>query len=194
MAGELSIRKIWSQVEETRQSAGASDDDGPLRKAAVCAVIANPYAGLGYVEDLSELVAGSQAIAREIGAEAARLLGVPVQSYGKGGIAGTAGEQEHINAALTSVFGDQFRAEVGGGKAWITSVTKVGPAGSTIDVPLAYKDDIWVRSHYDAMTITVPDAPLADELVVIAVIANRGRLNARLGGLTVAEAGGASES
>jgi hypothetical protein len=66
-------------------------------------------------------------------------------------------------------------------------VTKVGGVGASVDVPLAYKDDLWVRSHYDAMTIAVPDAPLADELVVIAVVANRGRLNARLGGLSVAE-------
>jgi hypothetical protein len=187
-ADDLPIRKIWSQIDETRTSAGASDPQGPLRKVAVCAVISNPYAGREYVADLAKIVDGSAAIAQEIGAAAARLLGAPVASYGKGGIAGMAGEQEHVNAALTSVFGDRFRAEVGGGKAWITSVTKVGGVGTSVDVPLAYKDDLWVRSHYDAMTIAIPDAPLPDELVVIAVVANRGRLNARLGGLSVAEA------
>ena len=45
-----------------------------------------------------------------------------------------------------------------------------------------------MRSHYDALTVHVPDAPHADELVVIAVVANRGRINARVGGMTVEEA------
>ena len=159
-----------------------------------CAVVTNPYAGKGYVADLSKIIEGSEAVAKEIGAEAARLLAAPVQSYGKGGIAGSAGEQEHINAALTSVFGDRLRAEIGGGEAWITSVTKVGGVGVSVDVPLAFKDDVWVRSHYDAMTIAVPDGPLPNELVVIAVVANRGRLNARLGGKSVVEALNATNS
>ncbi|OCB14541.1 peptide synthetase [Mycolicibacterium porcinum] len=187
-ADGLTIRKIWSQVEETRLVAGTADDQGPLRKVAVCAVVTNPCAGEGYVADLSQIIEGSEAVAKEIGAEAARLLAAPVQSYGKGGIAGSAGEQEHINAALTSVFGDTLRAEVGGGEAWITSVTKIGGVGVSVDVPLAFKDDVWVRSHYDAMTITVPDGPQPNELVVIAVVANRGRINARLGGKSVSEA------
>ena len=193
-ADGLAIRKVWSQVEETRLVAGVTDEQGPLRKVAVCAVVTNPYAGKGYVADLSKIIEGSEAVAKEIGAEAARLLAAPVQSYGKGGIAGSAGEQEHINAALTSVFGDRLRAEIGGGEAWITSVTKVGGVGVSVDVPLAFKDDVWVRSHYDAMTIAVPDGPLPNELVVIAVVANRGRLNARLGGKSVVEALNATNS
>lgn len=187
-ADGLVIRKMWSQIEETRLVVGVADDQGPLRKVAVCAVVTNPYAGKGYVADLSQIIAGSDALAKEIGAEAARLLAAPVQSYGKGGIAGSAGEQEHINAALTSIFGDSLRAEVGGGDAWITSVTKVGGVGVSVDVPLAFKDDVWVRSNYDAMTVSVPDGPLPNELIVIAVVANRGRINARLGGKSVVEA------
>ena len=89
---------------------------------------------------------------------------------------------------MTSVFGNALRDAIGGGKAWITSVTKVAAADATIDVPLAYRDEIWVRSHYDAMTVHVADAPHPDELVVIAAVANRGRINARVGGMTVAEA------
>ncbi|HEY9521776.1 MAG TPA: amino acid synthesis family protein [Thermopolyspora sp.] len=188
MSVTLTVRKIFSQVEETRLAAGAADDGAPLRKVAVCAVITNPYAGKGYVEDLAELVEASGELGTLLGAEAARLLGAPVESYGKGGLAGTDGEQEHVNAALTSVFGNAFRDAVGGGAAWITSATKVAAPGASIDVPLAYKDDLWVRSHYDAFEIRIPDAPRPDELVVIVIVANRGRINARLGGLTVAEA------
>lgn len=186
----LTVRKTFAQVEETRLVAGRDDDGTPLRKVAVCAIVRNPFAGQGYVEDLSPIVEASDEIGTWLGAEAARLLGEPVESYGKGGLAGTAGEQEHVNAALTSVFGNAFRDAIGGGKAWITSATKVSAPGAVIDVPLAYKDEIWVRSHYDALEVRVPDAPLPDELVVIAAVANRGRINARVGGMTVAEAQG----
>lgn len=181
-------RKVWTQIEETRLVSGTSDDGGPLRKVAVCAVIANPYAGRGYVHDLSEIIDASLEIGTFLGSEAAALLRAPVASYGKGGIAGLAGEQEHANAGLTSVFGDAFRDAVGGGAAWITSATKVGSAGCSIDVPLAYKDDIWVRSNYDAIEVRIPDAPLPGEIVIIAAVANRGRINARLGGRTVEQA------
>lgn len=187
---QLTVRKTVAQVEEIRTVAGRSDERGPLRRVAVAAVVRNPYAGRGFVEDLSELIEASEQLGTMLGEEAVRLLGAPVESYGKAGLVGTAGEQEHINAALTSVFGDAFRRAVGGGKAWITSVTKPAVAGTVIDVPLAFKDEIWVRSHYDALEFRIPDAPHPDELVVIAAVANRGRINARVGGKTVAEATG----
>ncbi len=181
------VRKVLSQVEVIRQVAGRVDADGPLRKVAVCAVIENPYAGRGYVDDLAVLISASEELGTMLGLEASRLLGEPVQSYGKAGLVGNLGEQEHINAALTSVYGNAFREAIGGGEAWITSVTKPAAAGDVIDVPFAFKDDVWVRSHYDAMEVRVPDAPHPDELVVIAAVTNRGRINARVGGLSAAE-------
>lgn len=189
MASDLiAIRKMFSQVEEVRSAGGVGDDGGPLRRAAVCAVMKNPFAGQGYVADLSELIDGSGQIGTMLGEEAVALLGMPVESYGKGGLVGFNGEQEHVNAALTSVFGNAFRDAVGGGNAWITSVTKPAGPGDVIDVPLAFKDDVWVRSHYDALTVRIPDAPHPDELVVIAAVASRGRLNARVGGMSIVEA------
>jgi hypothetical protein len=185
---EPAIRKLWTQVEEVRAAAGEVDGGGPLRKVAVAAVIDNPYAGQGYVLDLSELIEASGYIGTVLGRHAASLLEAPVASYGKAALVGTAGEQEHGNAVLTSVFGDALREAVGGGRAWISSVTKVSSAGCVIDVPLAFKDDIWVRSHYDAIDARIPDAPLPHEIAVIAAVANRGRINARLGGKTVEEA------
>jgi hypothetical protein len=50
------------------------------------------------------------------------------------------------------------------------------------------KDDIYVRSHYDGMTMMLSDAPMPDEIALILCLANRGRLNARVGGLTHADA------
>jgi hypothetical protein len=49
-------------------------------------------------------------------------------------------------------------------------------------VPLAHKDEIYVRSHYDTMTVQFSDAPNPDEIIVAVVVASRGRLHARLGG------------
>ncbi|MGO1510026.1 MAG: amino acid synthesis family protein [Actinomycetaceae bacterium] len=184
----LKIRKLFSQVDVTYTAAGRSDDGQPLRKVVVAAVVDNPFAGQGYIDDLQPMIDASAEIGTLLGEEATRLLGEPVESYGKAGLAGLAGEQEHVNACLTSVFGNAFRDAIGGGKAWITSVTKVGHAGETIDVPTAFKDDVWVRSHYDGTSVRIPDAPRADELVIIGAVTNRGRLNARVGGMSLAEA------
>jgi hypothetical protein len=93
------------------------------------------------------------------------------------------GEQEHANALLTTTFADPLRAAIGGGKSWISSFTKQGPPGTPIDIPLACKDALYVRSHYDGMTIILPGAPQPDEIAVIFCVANRGRINARVGGL-----------
>src|SRR5262245_59534236 len=71
----LVIRKVVSQVEETRSVAGRNDDGGPLRKVAVCAIVSNPYAGQGYVDDLTSVVEASAEIGTFLGEEAIRLLG-----------------------------------------------------------------------------------------------------------------------
>ncbi|MBV9531409.1 MAG: amino acid synthesis family protein, partial [Bradyrhizobium sp.] len=38
---------------------------------------------------------------------------------------------------------------VGGGESWISSIAP----RSTIDIPVALKDALYVRSHYDVMTL-----------------------------------------
>ena len=80
---------------------------------------------------------------------------------------------------------------VGGAEAWIPSFTKLAAPGCLIDVPLAHKDALYVRSHYDGVSVTLPpDAPAADEVALIVCLANRGRLNARVGGLNARDIGG----
>ena len=182
------IRSLWSFVHTTTPTAVGDDDGGPLTKVAVAAIVANPFAGRGYVDDLSEVYEASAEVGHLLGTRALELLGAPAESYGKGGLAGLAGEQEHINACVTSSFGNALRDSIGGGDAWITSVTKVGGPNTTLDIPLAYRNEIWVRSHYDAITLTIPDGPRPDELAIVAAVADRGRLNARVGGKTRQEA------
>lgn len=177
----MHIRRILKFVEETRSEAGR-ETDPPLRKAAVAAVVGNPCAGR-YEADLQELIDASAPIAREISANAVSLLSPAVpQSYGKAAVVGTAGEQEHGVAMLTTVFGNILREAAGGGKAWISSMTKRAAPGTSIDVPLAHKDALFVRSHYDGISLFLPDCPLPDEIVVICAYASRGRPNHRVGG------------
>ncbi|MEZ5768106.1 MAG: amino acid synthesis family protein [Paracoccaceae bacterium] len=76
----------------------------PLIKAAAGVIIRNPFAG-AFTADLSPLTAPSAAIGHALGKRAVDLLGGrPVESYGKGGIVGTAGEQEHVVACVTTTF------------------------------------------------------------------------------------------
>lgn len=187
-ANGIAVRKTVVSVEEVRLGAGKADESGVLRRVTAAAVIANPFAGKGYVEDLSLLVENSVKLGEQLGALALEALGETPDSYGKAAIVGMSGDQEHGVACLTSAFGDAFRRAIGGGKAWISSTSKLGGPGTIIDVPLAYKDEIWVRSHYDSVEARVGDAPAADEIVVIAAVSNRGRLNARLGGMTKEQA------
>ena len=184
-SSEPRIRKIVTLVEEVRSVAGIVAPR-PLRKAAVAAVVSNPYAGR-YVEDLKPLIDWSAGLGKELGGLVVQALGEPVQSYGKGGIVGVAGEQEHANALLTTIMAEGLRRALGGGKAWISSVTKLGPPGTRIDSPLAHKDALYVRSHYDAIEVCVPDAPLPDEVVIVVAVASGPRLNARVGGLRADE-------
>ncbi|QAY96034.1 peptide synthetase [Methylovirgula ligni] len=180
------IRAWYDFVQEIEHEGGAPGN-ASLIKAATAVVIRNPFAD-HYVADLSKLIGPSAELGRELGRRAAGLLkGRPVESYGKGGIAGTAGEQEHVVACITTIFGDAFRAAVGGGKAWISSVSKTGAAGTMIDIPLAYKDELYVRSHYDAISLVAPDAPRPNELLICVGVATGGRIHQRVGGKTKAE-------
>jgi Amino acid synthesis len=183
---KMPIKRVLTFLDEIR-SADGCDVAPPLRKAAAVAIIDNPFAGR-FVEDLSPLTRASEAIGREICAIAVRLL-APDQavSYGKAAVVGINGEQEHGNAMLTTVFGNVMREAAGGGKAWISSMTKRGAPGAAIDIPLAHKDALYVRSHYDGMTLTLPDAPQPNEIAIIAVYATRGRPNQRVGGLSARE-------
>jgi hypothetical protein len=180
----MEIRKIVTATEELFLEAGRKADL-PLRRVAVTAVCANPVAGR-YVEDLSVLIEGSAKVGRRIGAIAAELIRpYRVESYGKGALVGIDGEVEHAEAVLTTLFGDTMRDAAGGGKAWICHMAKRALPGESIDIPLAHKDALTIRSHYDAMTVTVPDAPMAGEIAIICCFANRGRLNHRIGGHSV---------
>jgi hypothetical protein len=185
------IRKLLTIVEETHREAD-QDIRPPTRKAAAVAVIGNPCAGR-HVEDLAELVALGEMLGGLLGERAVRALGIApgqAHSYGKAAIVGEDGELEHAAAILHPKLGAPLRAAVEHGAALVPSAKKRGGLGAAIDVPLGHKDAAFVRSHFDAMEVRVPDAPRRDEIVVAVVITDSGRPLPRIGGLQVHEIAG----
>ncbi len=109
-----------------------------------------------------------------------------VEGYGKGAIVGAAGEIEH--GALWHVPGGYaMRQVLGDAKAIVPSTKKVGGPGARLDVPVTHINASYVRSHFDAMELGMPDAPHADELVVALVMTTGPRVHARVGGLKASE-------
>ena len=180
---KLKVKRSYTFIENNTIENGRAAKL-PLRKVAAVVVIDNPYAGR-YVKDLNPMIKASAALGRELALMAAAAMApFEAQSLGKGALVGIAGEQEHANALLTTTFAEPLREVLGGGKAWISSMTKVAMAGTAIDIPMNCKDALYVRSHYDGMTLVLPDAPMPDEIALILCLANRGRLDARVGGLS----------
>ena len=191
MSEKPQVRKIFTVVEETHAD-GTVRLSTPTRKAAAAAVFTNPFAGK-YQEDLSLLIQWSEELGELLTKKAVAALGLApdkIHSYGKGAIVGTDGELEHCAAIMHPALGKPMRANVGGGKALIPSAKKLGYPGVAIDVPLGYKDAAFVRSHFDAMEVRVPDAPRGNELILIVVVTDAGRPAARVGGLKVEEVKG----
>jgi hypothetical protein len=189
---DVAVRKLLTIREEVLTEGGHADRGGPLVRVAALAVIANPYVGRPVEAELEELVAPSAAVGTLLGTRATAALGAQVESVGQAAVVGLAGEQEHAAACLAGGFGDAFREAAGGARAWTASITKRSAAGEPVDVPLAYKDELWVVSHADAITVRVPDAPGPDEIVIVAAVASRGRMHARLDGMSKEEADAAA--
>ena len=185
------IRKLCIHIEETHAEAGRGVDP-PARKAVAAAVIANPFAG-GYHEDLSDLMEMGAELGGLLGERCVAALGIApeaAQSFGKGALVGEDGELEHAAALLHPKMGAPLRAAVSKGAALVPSSKKRGGPGASLDVPLGHKDAAYVRSHFDAVEIRIPDAPRAGEIVVAVAIADSGRPFPRVGGLTHGEAKG----
>jgi hypothetical protein len=184
---EVEIRKRLVIVEEIFHEGGPPAAT-PLRRGAIIAVIRNPFAGryveeiAGFMDDLKPL---GLAMAQQL---IAALGGDPkaIQGYGKGAIVGAAGELEH--GALWHVPGGYaMREALGGAKAIVASAKKVGGPGARLDVPVTHIDASYVRSHFDAMEVGVPDGPKADEIALALVMTTGARIHARVGGLKASE-------
>lgn len=189
--GPYHIRKWFLQIEDSLATEMGQEADGePLRKFVIAACIHNPFAGR-YVQDLSAWIDASPTLGEEFGRRIqAAAEGRSIESYGKAILVGIDGEYEHGNALLTNPAANPIRDALGGGKSWVPSSGKRGGPGTILDIPLAHKDALYVRSHYDTVSVMFNDAPNRDEVLVCWAFATRGRLNARLGGLKASDVKG----
>lgn len=179
------IRKIVTN-HETIYAEGFKEVEKPINRVIVAAVIENPLAGK-YVEDLSELIE----IGEELGAKLAEIglkqLPGAVENYAKAAIIGLDGELEHGGAILHPKLGYSMRNVIGlSCKALIPCNKKVAGPGALIDIPLMYRDEAAIRTHYDTIAdFGIADAPKANEIVVAIALTDGGRPHPRIGGLTI---------
>jgi Amino acid synthesis len=157
---------------------------GPMRMAAAAAIMTNPWAGRGFVEDLRPDIL---AIAPNLGRTLVDMIlemcggGDRVEAYGKAAVVGTSGETEHASALIHTLrFGNVFREAVGG-TSYLSFTNFRGGPGCVVSIPMMHKLDEGLRSHYLTLNFTVPDAPGPDELVVALGAATGGRIHSRLG-------------
>ncbi len=176
------IRKIVSFEEETLIE-GFKAADRPWRMFAVAAVVKNPWAGR-FVEDLKPEI---QAYGPVLGALLTERIvalaggGDAIEAYGKAAVAGLDGEIEHASGLIHTLrFGNYFREAVGA-KSYLSFTNTRGPANAPIMVPLMDKNDVGRRSHYLTVQFSIPDAPRADEIVVVLGGATSGRPHHRIG-------------
>lgn len=179
----MNIRKMHVGIEEIWREA-----DRPvepiLKLVIVAAVMKNPWAGEAYVEDLRTEIRSfatdlgtmlSDRLVSEIGGTEA------LEAYGKSSVVGVDGELEHANAMThTLMFGNPIRAAVDGESILVFANTRGGP-GCQITVPMVHKIELTRRSHYHTASMTIADAPRADEVVVAMAGATRGRPFPRIG-------------
>jgi len=177
------IRKTFVTTE-TIYADGGKAATTPLVMIAAAAVVKNPWAGEGFVEDLApkiremapvlgELLTGL--IVKEAGG------GDKVVAYGKSAVVGLNGELEHASALIHTLhFGNHYRSAVKG-KTYLAFNNTRGPANTPILVPMMGTDDEGTREHYLTMQFNINDAPFSDEIVIALGAALGGRPHHRIG-------------
>lgn len=184
---DIAIRKIVSCMEEIHHEFGAPVEK-PLQRAAVIAVISNPFAGR-YVEDIVHFMDDLKPLGIKMAKQLVSILGndaSKVESYGKGAIVGVAGEIEH-GALWHAPGGYAMREVLGGTKAIVPSAKKVGGSGTRLDLPFSHINAAYVRSHFDTMEVGIADAPKQDEICYILGMALGARIHDRSGGLAASD-------
>lgn len=178
----IAIRKR-SLAIETIHHEGGPPADKPLRIAAACAVIRNPYAGR-YEPDLLPFMAELRGLGTLLAEELVATLGRDnVEAYSKAAIVGVNGELEH-GAVWHEAGGWAMRAVLGEPKAMVPAAKAVAQTGYRLMVPLHYIHASYVRSHYNTTEVGIQDAPRPDEILFALVMADGGRIHSRLGGLS----------
>ena len=180
---DLKLRKFTKFVDKTFIE-GKKKAKEPVLLVSVAAVIENPWAGRGFVEDLKPEILDLAPqlgdllvpeLTKEIGS------GEKISAYGKAAMVGLNGEIEHASAFIHTLrFGNKFRAAVGG-TSYLSFTNTRGPAGAKVSIPMMHKTDAGLRPFYLTHEFTIHDAPNEDEIVVAIGGSPTGRAHARTG-------------
>ena len=179
----VAIRKTLLHIENTLIE-GGKEAAMPLKMIAAVAVIKNPWAGRGFVENLSPEI---QDIAPQLGDLLTNMIveaagsGDLVEGYGKAAVVGTNGEVEHGSALIHTLRFGTFYREAVGAKSYLAFTNTRGPANAPIMIPMMDKVDLGRRSHYLTYQFSIADAPAADEIVVALGASIGGRPHHRIG-------------
>jgi len=179
----IQIRKASLHVETTLIEGGRAAPR-PLVLHAAIAVVKNPWAGRGFVEDLKPEI---HAVAPVLGELLTGMIlksvgsGELVEGYGKAAVVGLDGEVEHASALIHTLrFGNHYRTAVGA-KSYLAFCNTRGPANAPVMIPLMDKNDEGRRSHYLTIQTAIADAPAADEILVALGASVGGRPHHRIG-------------
>ncbi|WP_137892877.1 amino acid synthesis family protein [Ramlibacter sp. 2FC] len=200
----IEIRRIHTHVEDIHHEFGPVAA-APLRRGAIAAVLTNPFAGR-YEPDILPMMDALGEVGVDMARRLCSAMEVPserIEAYGKGAIVGAAGELEHgalwhvpggyamrellgwkgDRAAYARGEAEDKKGQPGNALSIVPSTKKVGGPGATLDVPLTHINASYVRSHFDAIEVRVPGAPLSGEIVFILAMSTGPRVHARVGGL-----------
>ncbi|MES0862848.1 amino acid synthesis family protein [Ruegeria sp. SCPT10] len=177
------IRKTLLHVENTLIEGGKVAET-PLKMIAAVAVIRNPWAGRGFVDDLKpeihDCAPGLGKMLTDMVLEAAG-GGDKVEGYGKAAIVGVNGEVEHGSALIHTLRFGNFYREAVGAKSYLAFTNTRGPADAAMQIPLMDKNDGGRRSHYLTIQLQVADAPAPDEIMIALGASIGGRPHHRIG-------------
>ena len=177
----IEIRKRSLTIETTYHEGGPPVET-PLKLAAACAVIRNPYAGR-YEPDLMPFMAELRSLGTLLAQELVDTLGRDkVEVYSKAAIVGVDGEMEH-GAVWHEAGGWAMRTVLGEPKAIVPAAKAVAGAGYRLMVPVHYIRACYVRSHFNSIEVGIQDAPRPKEILFALVMGTGGRVHSRLGGL-----------
>ena len=180
---EPQIRKIVT-YKEIITSDGGKEAEQPLVLFGAAAIIKNPWAGRGFVEDLMPEI-------RVFGPKMGQILtdqmlelgggGDTIEALGKASMVGLDGELEHASAIIHTVnYGNVLRKAVGG-TAYLGFTSTRGPGNTQLNIPLMDKNDTGRRSHYLTVQMHIHDAPADQELIVAFGGSTGGRPHHRIG-------------
>jgi hypothetical protein len=177
----LSVRKYSTFIEETLIE-GGKEAGRPITMVVVAAVLKNPWAGQGFVDDLRpEILRLAPGLGEELTRRLVALMpAARIEAYGKAACVGVNGEIEHASGLIHTLrFGNLFR-EAAQGTAYLSFTNVRNAPGALMSLPMVHKTTTGARSHFITANFQIADAPGPDEILIAIGAADGSRPHARI--------------